>query len=102
MAVSTAPRASTIHELKIWPTWFMDVATGRKSFELREDDRGFQAGDLLKLREYVPRDSGGHYTGNEVLVSVTYLLRGGPWLAKNHVAMGIRVESFTIIGSVGA
>lgn len=30
-----------IHDLKILPTYFDDVAKGRKTFELRFDDRGY-------------------------------------------------------------
>lgn len=39
-----------IHDLKILPTYFDDVAKGRKTFELRFDDRGYFEGDLLLLR----------------------------------------------------
>jgi hypothetical protein len=43
-----------LHELKIWPQYFDAVMTGRKNFEVRKNDRGFQAGDVVILREWDP------------------------------------------------
>lgn len=38
------------HELKIWPQFYVAVRDGLKTFEVRHNDRGFQAGDIVKLR----------------------------------------------------
>jgi hypothetical protein len=59
------------HELKIWPEFFQAVLTERKTFEVRKNDRGFQDGDHLLLREWRPDRQ--LYTGREVLVGITYL-----------------------------
>lgn len=45
---------NTLHELKIWPRFFDAVESGSKTFEIRWDDRGFQAGDDVALREWKP------------------------------------------------
>lgn len=37
------------HELKTWPDFFDAIWNNEKHFELRKDDRGFQAGDTLLL-----------------------------------------------------
>lgn len=42
------------HELKIWPQYFCRVKDGSKTFEVRRNDRGFQPGDTVLLREYDP------------------------------------------------
>lgn len=42
------------HELKIWPQFYCRVADGSKTFEVRENDRGFQPGDTVLLREWDP------------------------------------------------
>lgn len=52
-----------IHELKVWPVWFKRLADGSKTFEIRRNDRGFQAGDTLILREYDP--AGDHDVCND-------------------------------------
>jgi hypothetical protein len=62
-----------IHELKCWPQYFRAVRSGAKNFELRLDDRGFNVGDRLKLREWNPEGTG--YTGAEYYLSISYVLR---------------------------
>ena len=73
------------HELKTDPQVFDDVVEGRKPFEIRKDDRGFEVGDLLKLRKtkYTGAEmSLAHcpapleYVGPPLYVYVTYILRG--------------------------
>lgn len=64
-----------IHHLKIAPCYYREVAAGRKSFELRKNDRNFKPGDSLILQEY----SGAlkRYTGREISCDVPYVLHGG-------------------------
>lgn len=45
---------SMLHELKIWPQYYARVADGSKTFEIRENDRGFQPGDTVTLMEFDP------------------------------------------------
>lgn len=42
------------HELKIWPQYYSRVADGSKTFEVRDNDRAFQFGDTVVLREWDP------------------------------------------------
>lgn len=42
------------HELKIWPQYYNRVKDGSKTFEIRDNDRGFQQGDSVLLREFDP------------------------------------------------
>lgn len=44
----------TTHELKTFPPYFAAVAEGRKTFEVRWNDRAYQAGDMVVLREWDP------------------------------------------------
>jgi hypothetical protein len=92
---------TTEHELKTWPEYFQAIVEGRKPFDYRLNDRGYQVGDVLHLREYVPpviadddfglRDGGGYYTGRELRKSVTYILddRLGPTMREGFVIMGL-------------
>lgn len=43
-----------IHELKIWPQFYCRVADGSKTFEIRNNDRAFQSGDTVILKEWDP------------------------------------------------
>ena len=54
---------SKTHELKISDWYFSAVATGLKPYEVRKDDRGYQLGDKLRLRE-ICHDT-GEYTSRE-------------------------------------
>jgi hypothetical protein len=62
-----------LHELKTWPVLFDAVKSGKKRFELRKDDRDFQEGDHLMLREWDPDSR--HYTGRQMVVLVRFILR---------------------------
>jgi hypothetical protein len=55
----------TTHELKIWPVYYEAVRSGAKTFELRQNDRGFQKGDKVILREFDPNAPTGlvHHKG---------------------------------------
>jgi ASC-1-like (ASCH) protein len=66
-----------IHELKTHPEPFQAVLDGTKRFEFRVDDRmpRFKEGDTLRLREWAPMRE-HRWTGRQVQVRVTYLLRG--------------------------
>ena len=62
------------HHLKSWPEFFVPIHDGRKSFELRKNDRGYKADDVLVLREWEPKT--GEYSGREVRRRVVYVLEG--------------------------
>ena len=76
------------HELKILPKWFEDVASGKKNFELRKNDRDFHVGDKLILREW----ERGNYTGNQLIRQIEYIYHGdGTYgLSEDHCILGLR------------
>ena len=64
-----------IHELKISPQYFEDVKNKKKRFEIRKDDRDFNVGDLITLKEY----DNGKYTGRVIeYIPIRYILRNVP------------------------
>lgn len=73
------------HELKILPGYLDDILCNRKTFEIRKNDRDFQVGDLLHLREYC----NGRYGDRSKTVKVTYILSDFDGLAHGYVAMAI-------------
>lgn len=75
------------HELKILPTYFRDVLRGNKTFEVRKNDRNFQVGDKLILKEW----ENGEYTGNILEKNVTYILDDSSgYVLEGYVVMGIK------------
>lgn len=82
------------HELKTWPEYFQAVWDGRKGFELRKDDRGFQPGDLLMLREWSGYNTSEGYSGRRIHAIVTYMLDNtdlGNILEDDYSVLGIKV-----------
>jgi hypothetical protein len=65
---------TTRHVLKTWPEYFDKILDGTKTFELRQDDRGFEVGNELLLCEYSPVCD--QLTGRKVIRKVTYIIRG--------------------------
>jgi hypothetical protein len=80
-AVATVP-TGVQHELKTDPEVFAAVFDGRKTFEIRRDDRGFNVGDSLRLREtastgeQMRNGAPLQYTGREVTRIVSHVLSG--------------------------
>ena len=60
------------HDLKIEPQYFDAVKAGTKTFEIRFNDRHFEVGDYVLLREWC----NGDYMGREVEKRITYILHG--------------------------
>jgi hypothetical protein len=78
------------HELKVLPAYFHPLANGEKSFEVRRDDRGFQKGDVLWLREWNQKT--GRYTGNATFANVKWILTGGQFgVEPGYIVMAVEL-----------
>lgn len=71
METKTEDQGPRIHELKIWPKFFEDVAFNRRPLEVRKNDRDYQVGDFLQLREFDPGTE--EYTGKQVYKQVIHV-----------------------------
>ena len=65
------------HELKIWPQYFEAVRSGVKRYEVRSNDRVFQVGDEINLREWDPAPAA--YTGRTVSVKIVHVTDSTVW-----------------------
>lgn len=73
------------HELKIGSEFFEAVKDGRKKFEIRKNDRNYQEGDILILKEYDPLTQ--LFSGEIIKVEITYMT---DWEQKDdYVVLGI-------------
>lgn len=68
------PRGQLTHKLKIWPEYFEEIRAGRKTFEIRRNDRDYRIGDVLELHEWSPET--GQFTLSAMAAKVTYLIEG--------------------------
>lgn len=71
-----------IIELKCLPPYFRDIETKKKAFEIRFNDKDFNVGDYIILREYIIHDS--TFTGNYLILQVTYILKEFRGIKKDH------------------
>lgn len=74
-----------LHELKTYPKYFQETIEGNKPFEIRKNDRNFQVGDVLLLKEW-------DNIGREVGAMVRYILDDKfIGLAEGYVALGLQI-----------
>ncbi|WP_018592603.1 ASCH/PUA domain-containing protein [Terrisporobacter glycolicus] len=79
-----------IHELKILPKYFERVIKGEKTFEIRKNDRDFQTGDEIELKEF--DNIRNEFSGRCVFGRISYILNSGEYGLKQ----GYCVFSFKI------
>jgi hypothetical protein len=75
------------HNLKIHPAYFEAVSDGRKTFEVRKNDRTFQVYDTVQLREWNPTADG--YTGRKIDCRITYVLSAFHGIEAGYIVFGI-------------
>lgn len=85
---SEAAEGQKIHSIRLAASYFNDVASGKKPFELRKNDRGYKAGDMLEMLEF----KDGKNTGRIIQAEVTYLLEGYTGLEDGYCILGISVK----------
>lgn len=63
------------HHIKCWPDVFEEMRAGRKTAEFRYNDRDYQVGDTLLIREWDTATAA--YTHREITRAITHVLQGG-------------------------
>lgn len=76
------------HIIRLAAMCFDDVASGKKSFELRKNDRGYKEGDVLELMEF----KDGRNTGREIKADIIYMLEDCSGLEEGWCILGIKVR----------
>jgi len=90
-------RPPVVHEIRIASIYYDDVITGKKTFELRKNDRGYKVGQLLSMNEFTE----GRYTGRTVEAEITYMLEGFAGLQEGYCILGIKVRQ-EVFGAMNA
>jgi hypothetical protein len=79
-----------VHRVKSHPEPFQAVWDAKKSYEVRVDDRAYQEGHELVLREWRPDTRA--FTGREIRARIVHKTSGGSWgLPCGLAVLGIHV-----------
>lgn len=81
-----------VHDVKLGTTFFDDVKTGRKTFELRKNDRGYKEGDTIVLHEY----KDGTTTGRTIEKKIVYMLEDFTGLEDGYCILGLGEAAETL------
>lgn len=80
-----------VHVLKTLSRFLDPIGNLDKTFEVRKNDRGFQVGDILHLREWLPP---GKWGPRNITCFVTYILEGPAFgIAKGYCVMAIKMPA---------
>lgn len=83
----TQTTGQKVHQIRLAKSYFDDVASGIKSFELRKNDRGYKVGDVLEMMEFAD----GKNTGRMVKVLVTYILEDYTGIEDGYCIMATKI-----------
>lgn len=61
------------HDLKLFSKYFQDVVDCKKRSEVRNNDRNYQVGDTLTMREGHQEVDGFNYTGRSISARISYI-----------------------------
>lgn len=96
-------RPVVTHDVKCWPSSFIEVISGQKTLDVRRNDRDYRQGDVLLLREWNPhiRDlTTGKFTGRTCQRRITHVLTGGDGIEAGFVALSISPLTVPVPGGV--
>ena len=85
-----------LHELKIKHEYLIEVVMGRKTFELRKNDRDYQVGDLIRFIDIRQSNNDNCdcdiYINEDDLYKITYVLKDVPQygLDKDYCILAIK------------
>lgn len=89
LKIDLLPTNKKCHSLKIEHGYFEAVLNGKKTYEIRRNDRGFKLGELLRLRELDAECNG--YTGRFALAEITHITSDKRFCKEGYVVMGIKL-----------
>lgn len=82
------------HELKCLPEYFSRIQSGQKTFEIRKNDRDFQVGDILILKEHKPSLERDFYPQTVPVFQAEIVYMTSFEQKEGYVVLGIRPYEF--------
>ncbi len=86
---SDGENLNKIHQIRLAAMYYDDVASGKKSFELCKNDRGYKVGDTLEMQEF----KDGRFIGRIIRAKIVYMLEEYTGLEEGYCILGIEVEA---------
>ena len=86
---SDTENLNKIHQIRLAAMYYDDVASGKKSFELRKNDRGYKVGDTLEMQEF----KDGRFMGRIIRAKIVYMLEDYTGLEDGYCILGTEVEA---------
>lgn len=97
-------RKQVAHDLKCWPVYWDATRRGEKLFDVRKNDRGFQAGDFVNLCRFdplagcyvAPDGASSHWPQEDGTISfvITWILQGGQFgVEPGYCVLGLTPKS---------
>ncbi len=86
-----------IHALKTAPVHFEASTAGIKGFEVRKNDRPYNAGDYVALNEW----NNEGYTGRCTLYKIVYILSDPEYCKEGYVVLGLEPCAIRTRGEMG-
>lgn len=80
-----------IHQLKTIQPYFDDVASCKKMFEVRKNDRDFKLGDFVALNEFENKK----HTGRCMILRIKYILDKDEFCKEGYVTLGLDMCGIT-------
>lgn len=77
-----------VHNLKIKPQYFWNIVCDIKTFEVRKNDRNFEVGDIITLREF----ENGKFTGKSINIEIIYILNDKEYCKEGYVVLGFKLR----------
>ncbi len=84
---NSEPWPATTHSIKCWPEPFGEMLAGRKTAEFRLNDRNYQVGDRLLIREWCPDEQA--YTHREIERLITHVLADSFGMPKGYAMLSL-------------
>lgn len=80
----------TTHDIKIYTQFYNRVFSEQKTFEIRKNDRDYQVGDILLMREYDPEKR--EYIDHSQPISAEIVYMSNFEQKEGYVVLGIKVR----------
>lgn len=82
-------RGPVIHDVKLLSEYYVLVAAGIKTCEVRKNDRDYQPGDVLRLHEF----DGVMLTGKILRAKITHVLTNEDFVKEGFSVLSFQLEN---------